>query len=89
LGRPRNYFDVLFHISIDDFPNLVFGKGFIFEDYMIPFFPHIPHEDACINLPGFVNDGVAKMLNVLGLYISYSIIFFQVCSSEIDCSLIP
>jgi hypothetical protein len=78
-----------FHIFVDDFPNLVSGKGFIFEYSMIPFFPHIPHEDAWINLPGSINDGVAKRINAPEFYSIYNIIFFQVCSSEIDCSLIP
>jgi hypothetical protein len=38
LGQPRSYTNGFFHIDVDEFPNLVSSKGFIFENSFVPFF---------------------------------------------------
>jgi len=60
LGQPRGYTNGLFHIDVDDLPQLIPSKGFVFENSSVPFFPIVPHEKSWKDLPDSINDGVVE-----------------------------
>jgi hypothetical protein len=89
LNRPLGCCYGFDHISVDNLPELIFGKGFVFKNYLVPFFPYIPHKETWENFPGSVKEVIVEGISFLEFYSSYNIVSLQVYSLEVGGSLVP
>jgi hypothetical protein len=68
---------------------LIFGKGFVFENSLVPFCPYIPHKDTSKDFPSSINEEIIKGVISQNFYSGYNIISLQVCSLKVGGSLVP